>query len=115
MGVGRHKSVREYESAHATHFVMFVRSNACCTVLESGDCCMLYREHGQLTSSLVFFEDGVDCLSSLGGAMSGSVLTPFFCSGEFFASGPLPSNPMADVCRLARSHVVENAGAAACA
>lgn len=74
---------------------------------------MLYRKHGQLTSSLVFFEDGVDCLSSLGGAMSGSVLTPFFCSGEFFASGPLPSNPTADVCRCARSHVVEDAVAAA--
>ena len=84
-------------------------------VLESGDYRMLQRNHGQLTSSLVFFEDGVDCLSSLGGAMSGSVLTPFFCSGEFFASGPLPSNPKADVCRLARAHVVENAGAAACA
>ena len=37
-----------------------------------------------LTSSFVFFEDGVCCLgeSFLGGAMSGSVTTPFFCSGE---------------------------------
>lgn len=42
------------------------------------------------TNSLVFFEEGVCCLASsiLGGAMSGSVTTPFFCSGESFFSGP---------------------------
>lgn len=51
----------------------------------------------ECTSSLVALEEGVFCLTSSGGAISGSVRTPFFCSGEFFASGPLPSLGVADV------------------
>ena len=52
-----------------------------CSVHASAD---IDREAEVLTSSFVFLDDGVCCLEELflGGAMSGSVTTPSFCSGE---------------------------------
>lgn len=42
------------------------------------------------TSSFVFWDEGVSCLplSGFGGAKSGSVTRPFFCSGESVLSCP---------------------------
>ena len=68
----------------------------------------------EFTNSLVAFEDGVFCRSSSGGAMSGSVRTPFFCSGEFFASGPLPPQTVQEVVKKQLPHCEDSAGSTEC-
>lgn len=46
--------------------------------------------------------------------MSGSVRTPFFCSGELLASGPLPSHEMADVVKEQLPYCEVSAGSTEC-
>ena len=83
-------------------------------IASEGDIGQSGDDFDEYTSSLVFLEDGVFCRSSSGGAISGSVRTPFFCSGEFFTSGPLPSLAEAEVVKVQLPYCEVSAGSSEC-